>query len=215
MKLHIKSFTFNPFQENTYVVYTDTKDAVIVDPGCYTREEKQHLIDFITDNQLTIHAILNTHCHIDHVLGNSFLMQEYRVDLYAHPLDLPTLEMVPYAAKMYGFEGYETSPLPTQLLADEQTLQFGGIVLNVLVGPGHAPGHVAFYNAENRIILSGDILFRGSFGRYDLPGGDLETLKKTLKDVMFQLPEHTVVYSGHGIETTIGEEKKFNPIWNY
>lgn len=215
MKLHIKSFTFNPFQENTYVVYTDTKDAVIVDPGCYTREEKQHLIDFITDNQLTIHAILNTHCHIDHVLGNSFLMQEYRVDLYAHPLDLPTLEMVPYAAKMYGFEGYETSPLPTQLLADEQTLQFGGIVLNVLVGPGHAPGHVAFYNAENGIILSGDILFRGSFGRYDLPGGDLETLKKTLKDVMFQLPEHTVVYSGHGIETTIGEEKKFNPIWNY
>ncbi len=215
MKLHIKSFTFNPFQENTYVVYTDSKDAVIVDPGCYTREEKQHLIDFITDNQLTIHAILNTHCHIDHVLGNSFLMQEYRVDLYAHPLDLPTLEMVPYAAKMYGFEGYETSPLPTQLLADEQTLQFGGIVLNVLVGPGHAPGHVAFYNAENGIILSGDILFRGSFGRYDLPGGDLETLKKTLKDVMFQLPEHTVVYSGHGIETTIGEEKKFNPIWNY
>lgn len=215
MKLHIESFTFNPFQENTYVVYTDTKDAVIVDPGCYTREEKQHLIDFITDNQLTIHAILNTHCHIDHVLGNSFLMQEYRVDLYAHPLDLPTLEMVPYAAKMYGFEGYETSPLPTQLLADEQTLQFGGIVLNVLVGPGHAPGHVAFYNAENGIILSGDILFRGSFGRYDLPGGDLETLKKTLKDVMFQLPEHTVVYSGHGIETTIGEEKKFNPIWNY
>lgn len=215
MKLHIESFTFNPFQENTYVVYTDSKDAVIVDPGCYTREEKQHLIDFITDNQLTIHAILNTHCHIDHVLGNSFLMQEYRVDLYAHPLDLPTLEMVPYAAKMYGFEGYETSPLPTQLLADEQTLQFGGIVLNVLVGPGHAPGHVAFYNAENGIILSGDILFRGSFGRYDLPGGDLETLKKTLKDVMFQLPEHTVVYSGHGIETTIGEEKKFNPIWNY
>jgi glyoxylase-like metal-dependent hydrolase (beta-lactamase superfamily II) len=215
MKLHIKSFTFNPFQENTYVVYTDSKDAVIVDPGCYTREEKQHLIDFITENQLTIHAILNTHCHIDHVLGNSFLMQEYRVDLYAHPLDLPTLEMVPYAAKMYGFEGYETSPLPTQLLADEQTLQFGGIVLNVLVGPGHAPGHVAFYNAENGIILSGDILFRGSFGRYDLPGGDLETLKKTLKDVMFQLPEHTVVYSGHGIETTIGEEKKFNPIWNY
>lgn len=215
MKLHIESFTFNPFQENTYVVYTDSKDAVIVDPGCYTREEKQHLIDFITDNQLTIHAILNTHCHIDHVLGNSFLMQEYRVDLYAHPLDLPTLEMVPYAAKMYGFEGYETSPLPTQLLTDEQTLQFGGIVLNVLVGPGHAPGHVAFYNAENGIILSGDILFRGSFGRYDLPGGDLETLKKTLKDVMFQLPDHTVVYSGHGIETTIGEEKKFNPIWNY
>ena len=215
MKLHIKSFTVNPFQENTYVVYTDTHDAVIVDPGCYTREEKQHLIDFITDSQLTIHAILNTHCHIDHVLGNSSLMQEYRVDLYAHPLDLPTLEMVPYAAKMYGFEGYETSPLPTQLLADEQTLQFGGIVLNVLVGPGHAPGHVAFYNAENGIILSGDILFRGSFGRYDLPGGDLETLKKTLKDVMFQLPEHTVVYSGHGIETTIGEEKKFNPIWNY
>ncbi|TXI85607.1 MAG: MBL fold metallo-hydrolase [Crocinitomicaceae bacterium] len=215
MKLHIESFTFNPFQENTYVVYTDTKDAVIVDPGCYTREEKQHLIDFITDNQLTIHAILNTHCHIDHVLGNSFLMQEYRVDLYAHPLDLPTLEMVPYAAKMYGFEGYETSPLPTQLLADEQTLQFGGIVLNVLVGPGHAPGHVAFYNAENGIILSGDILFRGSFGRYDLPGGDLETLKKTLKEVMFQLPAETIVYSGHGIETTIGEEKKFNPIWNY
>lgn len=215
MKLHIESFTFNPFQENTYVVYTDTKDAVIVDPGCYTREEKQHLIDFITDNQLTIHAILNTHCHIDHVLGNSFLMQEYRVDLYAHPLDLPTLEMVPYAAKMYGFEGYETSPLPTQLLADEQTLQFGGIVLNVLVGPGHAPGHVAFYNAENKLVLSGDILFRGSFGRYDLPGGDLETLKKTLKEVMFQLPAETIVYSGHGIETTIGDEKKFNPIWNY
>lgn len=215
MKLHIESFTFNPFQENTYLVYTDTKDAVIIDPGCYSREEKKIFTDFIILNELNVKAILNTHCHIDHVLGNAFLMEQYQVDLYAHPLDLPTLDMVSYSAKMYGFDGYETSPQPTKMLSEGEILTFGNIEFKVLFGPGHAPGHVAFYNAENNLILSGDILFRGSFGRYDLPGGDLETLKKTLKEVMFQLPEETVVYSGHGIETTIGEEKRFNPIWNY
>lgn len=215
MKLHIQAFTFNPFQENTYVVYTETGDAVIVDPGCYTREEQQMLLAFIEEKNLKPLALLNTHCHIDHVLGNAFVLRNFGIELHAHELDLPTLERVDYAASLYGIQGYEVSPLPSKFIADNDVLTFGTIELQVIFGPGHAPGHVAFYNSENAILLGGDILFRGSFGRFDLPGGDLEVLKKTIKERIFTLPENTVVYSGHGPATTIGNERNSNPILQY
>jgi hydroxyacylglutathione hydrolase len=215
MKLTVQGFTFNPFQENSYIVFNDQKEAIIVDPGCYTREEQQFFLAYIQENGLNPVALLNTHCHIDHVMGNAFILRHFEVALYAHRLDLPTLEMVQYSANLYGMDAYEASPLPTKFVEDGEKLILGGIELDVIFGPGHAPGHVAYYNAENEFILSGDILFQGSFGRYDLPGGSLEVLKKTILEKMFTLPAETLVYSGHGAVTTIGIEQISNPILSY
>lgn len=213
--LHVQGFTFNPFQENSYIVYNDQKEAVIIDPGCYTREEQAFFLEYIQSNGLKPLALLNTHCHIDHILGNAFVLRNFELDFYAHELDLPTLQMGKLSAKMYGMSEYETSPKPTKFIQDKEVLQFGNIQLDVIFGPGHAPGHVAFYNSASNILLGGDILFKGSFGRYDLPGGSLEVLKKSITERLFTLPENTVVYSGHGPATSIGEEKSTNPILSY
>lgn len=215
MDLHVHVFTFNPFQENTMLVYNSLNECVIIDPGCFESYEKNELRDFIAEKGLTVLALLNTHCHIDHVLGNAFVKREYGVDFYMHELDLPTLKSVPNYAHLYGFEGYELSPDPDHFLADGQKLRFGSIELEVVFGPGHAPGHVAFYNAENGFLIGGDILFRGSFGRVDLPGGSMEVLKKTIFERMFTLPEQTVVYPGHGPTTDIGQEKSTNYIHQF
>lgn len=215
MKLHVQQFTFNPFQENTYVVYSDSKDAVIIDPGCYERHEENELSEFIASNGLNVLALLNTHAHIDHVLGNAFVVEQYAVDFYLHPFDLATLNAVPNYAHLYGFPNYKPSPQPTKQLSHGEILKFGDIEFEVLFTPGHAPGHVVYYNAENNTVINGDVLFQGSFGRVDLPGGDLETLKRSIFTVMFELPEQTVVYCGHGPSTTIQREKAFNYILNF
>ncbi len=212
MKLRVHTLPYNPFQENTYIVSDERNHAVIIDPGCYTSEEKNHLKATVADLGLKIVALLNTHCHIDHVLGNAFVKRQYKVPFYMHKDELPTLNAVPNYAHLYGFEGYELSPQPEHLVEDGQELRFGDMAFKVIFGPGHAPGHIAFYNAENNILLGGDILFKGSFGRVDLPGGDLETLKKTIHERMFTLPSETIVYPGHGPSTTIGEEKTSNYI---
>lgn len=215
MKLHVAHFTFNPFQENTYLVYADNGDAVIIDPGCYEKHEEQALDAFISTNNLTVLAVLNTHAHIDHVLGNAHVIDTYKVDYYLHPLDNPTLNAVPNYAHVYGFPNYKTSPQPTKELKHGETLTFGAISFDVFFTPGHAPGHVVFYNKENNFVINGDVLFQGSFGRVDLPGGDLETLKTSIFETMFQLPKETVVYCGHGPATTIGKEKQTNYILNF
>ena len=215
MKIHLESFTCGPFQENGYILYTDTKDAVIIDPGCSNSSEKELFKNFIATRGLNVHALLSTHCHIDHVFGNPFILETYKVPYYIHELDLPVLNAAERSAAVYGIPGFEVSPLPTNYLQDQELLTFGGIELKVLFGPGHAPGHVAFYSVENDFVVSGDILFKGSFGRVDLPGGDIETLKHTIHQVMFQLPEQTRVHSGHGPVTTIGEEKKTNYILQF
>lgn len=215
MKLFIESFTFNGFQENTYILYSESGDAVIIDPGCYESHEEKTLLDFINDKKLTVLALLNTHAHIDHVLGNSFVLNNFDVDYYLHKNDVTVLNSVQQYAHMYGFTGYKTSPEPTHLLEGGEDLKFGSIEFKVLFTPGHAPGHVVFYNQENKVVINGDVLFKGSFGRTDLPGGDMETLKKSIHEVMFKLPEETIVYSGHGPVTTIGEEKRTNYILQF
>ncbi len=215
MPLKIKIFTFNPIQENTYLLFDEENNAVIIDPGCYSRDEKIELTDFVSDNNLKVLALLNTHCHIDHILGNAFVKNTYSVPFYTHELDLPTLKAVPSYAHVYGFEAYEESPDPDFLIKDNEMLTFGKINFKVIFGPGHAPGHVAFYNEENKILIGGDILFKGSFGRVDLPGGNIEVLKKTIHERIFTLPEETTVFPGHGSETTIGVEKKTNYILNF
>ena len=212
MAVHIKVFPFNPFQENTYIVYDDKKNCVIIDPGCYEREEEEELLRFINDNKLIPCALLNTHAHIDHVLGNSFVQENFKLDYYLHSEDLKTLNAVPNYAHLYGFQGYKVSPQPTTILKGGEKLVFGDIELDVYFTPGHAPGHVVFYNKENKFVINGDVLFRGSYGRVDLPGGSMEILKKTIAEVMFQFPDDTTVYCGHGPSTTIGIEKRSNHI---
>lgn len=213
--MQVHKFTFNAFQENTYIVADEANNCVIIDPGCYTAEERRELFDFIEKNALQPLAVLNTHAHIDHILGNAAVIEKYAIPFYMHQEDLTTLRAVAGYAHLYGFEGYIPSPEPTSYIEDGQILSFGDIRFTVIFGPGHAPGHVAFYSPEENFVINGDILFRGSFGRTDLPGGDFETLRNTLLNIMFKLPEETVVYSGHGSETTIGFEKKNNAIYQF
>lgn len=210
--MKIVKFTFNPIQENTYLAIDEEKNVVIIDPGCYFEEERQLLRDYIKKNELNVLALLNTHGHLDHVMGNAFVQREYNVDLYLHKADVVTLQMGSRSAQLYGLNLFEESPMPNVYIKEGETLRFGNMSFQVIFGPGHAPGHVAFYNAEHRLVINGDILFKGSYGRVDLPGGDFNQLKHTITQKMFALPDDTLVYSGHGEETTIGEEKKNNPI---
>lgn len=213
--MKVEIFTGNPIQQNGSIVYNEQGDAVIIDPSCYERYEQQEWIDFIQENKLRVHAVLNTHCHIDHITGNAFFVTHFGIPLLAHKEELFTLSFADRSAQMYGLSAYVPSPEPTDYLTDNQVLKFGDLELKVIFGPGHAVGHVAFYNEANNLLIGGDILFKGSFGRVDLPGGSMEVLKKTIFDRIFTLPENTVVYPGHGPTTTIGEEKRTNYILQF
>ncbi len=215
MKTTVVTFTFNGFQENTYLLFDTNKNCVIIDPGCYDRHEQNELTQYIEENELNVRALLGTHAHIDHVLGNAFVKRTFQCPYYLHEKDLPTLKSIDNYAHVYGFQGYETSPLPDFLLQGGEQLEFGGIQLEVFYVPGHCPGHVVYFNKENNFVINGDVLFNGSFGRVDLPGGDLDTLKNSIYNTMFKLPEETIVFCGHGPETTIGKEKLSNYILNF
>ena len=210
--MEIVKFTFNPLQENTYLAIDKDNNAVVIDPGCYFEEERVFFKNYIEEKDLKVIALLNTHAHLDHIMGNAFIKEEYGVDLYLHEADLPTLSMGEKSAEMYGLMDFQPSPQPDVLIKENERLTFEGISFDVIFGPGHAPGHVAFYSPEDKFVINADILFKGSYGRVDLPGGDFATLKKTITQKMFQLPDDTLVYTGHGPETTIGEEKASNPI---
>ncbi|MEQ8714412.1 MAG: MBL fold metallo-hydrolase [Cyclobacteriaceae bacterium] len=208
--IKIKSFTFNPFMENTYVLSDATGECIIIDPGCYETAERDTLKSYITKNGLKVVQLINTHCHIDHVLGNAFVKREYQVDLAIHLKDEATLESVKIYAPNYGFAKYE--PSTANLMIDEgDQVKFGDSTLEILFVPGHAPGHVVFYHEGQSFCIGGDVLFRESIGRTDLPGGDHDVLISNIHEKMFKLPDDTTVYCGHGPETTIGHEKKFNP----
>ena len=206
----IQTFVFNPFQENTIVAFDETNEAVVIDPGCYEPEERKELDDFISTQKLTVKYLLNTHCHIDHVLGNDYVKEKYKVKLLIHAYDEPLLRAVKNYAPNYGFAGYREA-LPDQFLKEGDTVQFGNTTLHVLFLPGHSPGHIGFYNREQKVILSGDVLFERSIGRTDLPGGDFNTLLDSIHRKLFTLPDEVVVYPGHGGSTTLGEEKIANP----
>ena len=213
--IQVHKFVFNPFQENTIILSDETKDCVIIDPGCYEQHERDQLARYVEDNKLNPVKLLNTHCHIDHILGNYFVAEKYGLELGMNELDIPTLESGLKVAQMYGFQGYQLSPEPAYFINEGDVIEFGNSKLEVLFTPGHAPGHIVFYSTEDKFVINGDVLFQGSFGRVDLPGGDLATLKKTILEKMFSLPEDMVVYTGHGNETTIGIEKASNPIRSY
>jgi hydroxyacylglutathione hydrolase len=208
--ISIHSFAFGPFQENTYILYDETKECIIVDPGCYDEQERAELAAFIETNRLRPVRLINTHCHIDHVVGNKFVAEKYKLPLEMNELDLPNLNSLMMVAKMYNLQA-EPSPAPSVYLNEGDVVKFGNSVLEILFTPGHSPGSITFYDRGQKFMLAGDVLFKGSIGRTDLPGGHYDTLISSIKDKLFPLGDDYVVYNGHGPSTTIGYEKKYNP----
>ena len=206
----IKSFTFNPIGENTYLLYNESKQCIIIDPGCYFDQEKDTLKAFITQNELKPTQLLNTHCHLDHVFGNKMVAETYHLTLQIHEKEKLVLSYAPTSGLMYNlpFDSYEGDFI---LLKEGDTLLLGQDELKVIEVPGHSPGSICFYCAQQHFLIGGDVLFQGSIGRTDLPLGDHQALIYHIKSKLLVLPEETVIYSGHGATTTIGEEKANNP----
>lgn len=206
---HVKVFIFNPVEENTYLLYNDQNECIIIDPGCYNENEQEKVAGFISDNGLKPLLLLNTHCHLDHVFGNKFMAEKYGLKLHIHPLEKKMLELAPASGLMWNlpFDNYQGD---IEFLVPGENIQLGKTVLQVLFTPGHSPGSVSFYSPDDGFVISGDVLFRGSIGRTDLPGGDFKTLSESITSQLYTLPGQTVVYSGHGPSTTIDWERKNN-----
>lgn len=208
--LKIKQFIFNPIQENTYVLYTAEGESAIVDPGCYFDNERKELTDFIDGHKLTPKYLLNTHCHLDHVFGNKFVAETYGLPVQLHRGEKEMLEMAPLLGQQWGLP-FEPYPGELVFLEEGDRLTLGQQELEILLTPGHSPASISFYCAEQRLLLSGDVLFHLGIGRTDLPGGDHDTLLASIREKLFVLPDDVQVYPGHGDTTTIGYEKKHNP----
>jgi hydroxyacylglutathione hydrolase len=207
---NVQSFVNNPYQENTYLLYDETGECAIIDPGMYTTAEQNAVVAFIKENNLKPVLLLNTHCHIDHVLGNKFVFDQYGLKPQFHIGESDTLAAVVAYAPAMGIR-YEPSPLPDEFLPETGTIKFGNTELGLLFAPGHSPAHLCFYDKTANILIGGDVLFRNSIGRTDLPGGDFSLLVKNIEEKLFLLPDDCTVYPGHGPETTIGFEKQTNP----
>jgi len=207
----IQSFTFSPFQENTYVIVDDaTNEAVVIDPGMYDQVEKETLSRFIDERKLNLKAILLTHAHLDHVFGLAYLKRKYGVSVFLHPKDEVIFDDVPSRTAVYGLRGYEHGAID-EWLTEGDRIRFGNTALDVLFTPGHAPGHVAFVNHVERYVVGGDVLFRGSVGRTDLPYCSHDDLLNSIETQFLTLPDDYVVYPGHNEPTTIGQERQTNP----
>lgn len=207
----VQTFEFNPFAENTYVVFDDTGACVIIDPGCYTAEERSELKRFISDNSLQPVRLINTHCHLDHVFGNAFVAKTWDLGLEIHIGELPLLQRFTQVCQMYGIPFAEEPPMPGRYIEAGESLEFGHTRLKALFTPGHSPASLSFYCREEGFVIAGDVLFYESIGRADLPGGHMETLLNSIRNQLFTLPDETLVYSGHGPATTIRHEKEYNP----
>lgn len=208
--LTLQRFTFNDLAENTYVLYNTDGLALIFDPGCYYKDEQAELADFIKTKKLRVLQVLNTHCHIDHVLGNYFATSTFKAPLFIPAGEEVVLKAVKAYAPNYGFQQYHETE-PHGFLTENTSLTLGEESIRILSVPGHSPAHVAFYIQSHRILIGGDVLFRESIGRTDLPGGDFNTLIRSIHTKLFTLPDEVIVYPGHGPETTIGYEKIHNP----
>jgi glyoxylase-like metal-dependent hydrolase (beta-lactamase superfamily II) len=211
--MNLKAFVNNPYQENTYIVYDDSKACVIIDPGMYNAAEQNAVVNFIKEQGLKPVLLLNTHCHIDHVLGNKFVFDQYGLKPRFHKGELQLLQSVPAYAPQQGIN-YELSPEPEVYLPEFGTIEFGDSTFELLFCPGHSPAHLCFYSKADEFIIGGDVLFKTSIGRTDLPGGNYEVLINSIKTQLFVLPDEVKVYPGHGPMTTIGFEKLYNPFLN-
>jgi glyoxylase-like metal-dependent hydrolase (beta-lactamase superfamily II) len=208
--LRVKEFVFSPVQENTYVIYNVSGQCCIVDPGCYFGNERNELKDFISENGLHPKYLLNTHCHLDHVFGNKFVYETWGLELHLHEKEKQVLDFAVQSGLNWGlpFDNYSG---PLHWLKEGDIVSLEEDELRVIFTPGHSPGHISFYCEQQQFILSGDVLFRSSIGRTDLPGGDFAMLEKSIREKLYVLPDEVIVYSGHGPATSIGVEKKSNP----
>ena len=209
----IEQFSFNPYQENTYILHDETGECVIIDPGMYEADEQNALVKLIKEKNLKPVLLLNTHCHIDHVFGNKFVFDNWGLKPQFHKGELAVLQAVPGYAPQMGMH-YELSPEPEVYLEETGTVAFGNTVLELIFAPGHSPAHLCFYAKDQGILIGGDVLFYNSIGRTDLPGGNHVQLINNIRQKLFVLPDAVEVYPGHGPSTTIGYEKRNNPFLN-
>lgn len=208
--IEIQQFTFGPLQENTYLLINGKRECIIIDPGCYFQDERKELLQYIQTEGLNVIRLLNTHCHFDHIFGNKLVAETYKVKPEIHEKDQAVLDNSQRAAAMYNL-GFDPSPMPGRYLVEGEKIPFGGHELEVLFTPGHSPGSVSFYCADQQFVIGGDVLFYQSIGRTDLPGGNHMTLLRSIREQLFVLPDEVRVFPGHGPATTIGFEKKHNP----
>ncbi len=208
--MELRTLVFNPFQENTYLIWDEEKNCAIIDPGCSDEHEQNQLVSFLEENGLKPIKLLNTHCHVDHVLGNKFLADKYNLKLEINEGDAPILEAVPKYGVSFGFN---TGPMvePSVFLKDGDTVMVGSVALEVIHTPGHSPGGICFYHQPSKQVVVGDTLFYGSIGRTDLPGGSHPQLINSIKTKLLTLPEDVKAHTGHGPSTSIGFEKANNP----
>lgn len=208
--LHIKSFEFSPIRENTYLIYNELNECLVIDPGMYFDEEKDELAEYILRQGLKPVRLLNTHCHLDHVFGNKFIAEQYGLILEIHLNEQVLLDYAPTAGLMYNlpFDNYQGE---VRYLQEGERIRIGEDELQIILAPGHSPGSLCFYCDKQGFLIGGDVLFQRSIGRTDLPGGNFDTLARSIRTQLYTLPDATIVYPGHGPATSIGDEKKFNP----
>ena len=211
--LNVKCFIFNPVEENTYVLFNEQSQCCIIDPGCYFPKERDELKFYIEKTGLKPTLLINTHCHLDHVFGNKMVAETYKLTLQLHEKEKAVLAFAPTSGLKYDmpFDNYMGDFI---LLKEGDKISLGDDELVVIEAPGHSPGSICFYCSKQNFIIGGDVLFYRSIGRTDLPGGDHQTLINNIKNKLFTLPDETIVYSGHGNTTLIGEEKLYNPFLN-
>jgi hydroxyacylglutathione hydrolase len=208
--INIKKFVFNPFQVNCYILYDNKGDCIIVDPSAYFEDEKTKLISYIESKNLKPLMIINTHGHVDHIPGNQFLQEKYPIKTGMHRDDMFLIHNAVEQGLFFGFN-INKPPDPDFFLEKNQVLSPLESKLEIRHAPGHSPGSVLIYSVENKMVITGDVLFEGSIGRTDFPGGNYDILIKSIREEIFTLPDDTMVYPGHGPSTVVGDEKRNNP----
>lgn len=208
--LTLQVFTFSPIRENTYVLFNEQRKAIIIDPGCYFSAEEEMLKNYIKSEGLEPEILLNTHCHLDHVFGNRWVHETFGLELRIHAGEQTVLERAPISGENWGlpFTNYSG---PLHFLAEGHIVQLGSDQLKVIEAPGHSPASICFYCEQQQFLIAGDVLFRESIGRTDIPGANQEQLLTSIREKLWPLPDTTTVYPGHGGPTTIGHEKVHNP----
>lgn len=204
---------FSPIEVNCYIITGDGEKCIVIDCGCYDADEEKRLADLLEEKGLTPVMLIDTHCHLDHVFGNGFMLRRYGLRPWFHKGDSDNYRNAPAHAMMYGLT-MESQPEPEGYLTDGEIVKAAGVSLRVIAVPGHSPGGIALYSRDGGILFTGDALFAGSIGRSDLPGGNHKELLKSIREKLFVLPADTVVYPGHGPLTTVRLEIEQNPYFN-
>ena len=206
----VESIVFNPYQENTYIVSDETREAIIIDPGCADLGEQERLRSFVRERELNVVGMVLTHGHFDHLCGSKFVCDTYHLKPVCHSAEVPLVRQAATQGSLFGFD-VAPPPEPIHMVAEDDSISFGSNHLKVIHTPGHSPGSISLYSKENHFVIVGDVLFQGSIGRTDLPGGDYEVLMASIHQKLLPLGNEVIVYPGHGPSTDLGHERRFNP----